>query len=122
MWTYGAPVPECFSWWLTRKIGGGAIATLGSTGLGYGYVGNHSDIDGDGIDEPDALEGLGGYIEIMFFNIYSKGIEYLGEVWGTTIRNYLDVFPPMNDMIQMKCIQEWPLFGDPSLRIGGYVS
>jgi hypothetical protein len=121
MWTYGSPVPECFSWWLTRKIGGGAIAALGSTGLGYGYVGNHSDIDGDGNDEPDALEGLGGYIEIMFFNIYSKGREYLGEVWGTTISNYLDVFPPMNDMIQMKCIQGWPLLGDPSLRIGGYL-
>ncbi len=120
MWTYGMPVPECFSWWLTRKIGGGAIAAMGSTGLGYGYVGNHSDIDGDGIDEPDALEGLGGYIEIMFFKVYNEGVDILGEVWGVTLIRYLNVFPPMNDMIQMKCIQEWPLLGDPSLMIGGY--
>jgi len=120
MWTYGMPVPECFSWWLTRKIGGGAIAALGSTGLGYGYVGNHSDIDGDGIDEPDAIEGLGGYMEVMFFKVFSEGKDILGEAWGTTLSYYLNVFSPMNDMIQMKCIQEWPLIGDPSLKIGGY--
>ncbi len=121
MWTYGMPVSECFSWWLTRKIGGGSIAAMGSTGLGYGYVGNHSDIDGDGIDEPDALEGLGGYTEVMFFKVYGEGVDILGEVWGTTITNYLDVFPPMSDKIQMKSIQEWPLIGDPSLMIGGYI-
>ncbi|MFW6121338.1 MAG: C25 family cysteine peptidase [Petrotogales bacterium] len=120
MWTYGLPVPECFSWWLTRKIGGGSIATMGSTGLGYGYVGNHSDIDGDGLDEPDTLEGLGGYTEVMFFKVYNEGVNILGEVWGTTIANYLDVFPPMEDKIQMKSIQEWVLLGDPSLKIGGY--
>jgi len=121
MWTYGMPVSECFSWWLTRKIGGGSIAAMGSTGLGYGYVGNHSDIDGDGIDEPDALEGLGGYTEVMFFKVYGEGVNILGEVWGTTITNYLNVFPPMSDKIQMKSIQEWPLIGDPSLMIGGYI-
>jgi len=120
MWTYGMPVPECFSWWLTRKIGGGSIATMGSTGLGYGYVGNYSDIDGDGIDEPDALEGLGGFTEIMFFKVYGEGVHILGEIWGTTITNYLNIFPPMDDKIQMKSIQEWPLLGDPSLMIGGY--
>lgn len=120
MWTYGVPVPECFSWWLVRKIGGGSIASIGSTGLGYGYVGNNSDIDGDGVDEPDNIEGLGGYISTTFFKNYSEGLHILGEVWGATVNNYLDVFPPMNDKIQIKCIQEWVLLGDPSLRIGGY--
>lgn len=120
MWTYGVPVPECFSWWLTRKIGGGSIATIGSTGLGYGYVGNNSDIDGNGIDEPDTIEGLGGYLEVSFFNKYNDGVNVLGETWGSTISNYLNVFPPMNDKIQTKCIQEWILLGDPSLMIGGY--
>ncbi len=120
MWTYGVPVPECFSWWLARKIGGGSIASIGSTGLGYGYVGNHSDVDGDGVDEPDNIEGLGGYIGTTFFKKYSEGIHILGEVWGGTIFNYLDAFPPMDDKIQIKCIQEWVLLGDPSLMIGGY--
>ncbi|MBU0496622.1 MAG: hypothetical protein KKC68_03915 [Candidatus Thermoplasmatota archaeon] len=120
MWTHGIPVPECWSWWMTRKIGGGSIACFGSTGLGYGYVGNNSDIDGDGIDEPDTVEGLGGYTEVMFFKVYNSGVDILGDVWGTTITNYLDVFPPMGDKIQMKSIQEWPLIGDPTLKIGGY--
>jgi len=120
MWTYGVPVPECFSWWLTRKIGGGSIASIGSTGLGYGYLGNNSDIDGNGVDEPDNIEGLGGYIETTFFKKYSEGINILGEVWGATIINYLDAFPPTEDKIQIKCIQEWALLGDPSLKIGGY--
>jgi hypothetical protein len=120
MWTYGMPVPECFSWWLVRKIGGGSIATLGSTGLGYGYVGNHNDLDGDGVDEPDAVEGLGGYITTTFFKSYSEGANILGQTWGNTINNYLNIFQPMDDKIQMKCIQEWILLGDPSLKIGGY--
>ncbi|MCK5458943.1 MAG: peptidase C25, partial [Thermoplasmatales archaeon] len=113
-------VPECWSWWLVRKIGGGSIASFGSTGLGYGYVGNHSDIDGDGIDEPDCLEGLGGYVEITFFRNYDEGIEVLGDLWSATMTDYLDVFPSMGDKIQMKQIQEWPILGDPSLMIGGY--
>jgi hypothetical protein len=120
MWTYGQPVPECWSWRLVRKINGGAIACMGSTGLGYGYVGEHGDIDGDGNNEPDTLEGLGGYTEVTFFKVYNQGVDILGDVWGTTISNYLDVFPPMVDQIQMKSVQEWPILGDPSLKIGGY--
>jgi len=120
MWTYGMPVPECFSWWLVRKIGGGSIATLGSTGLGYGYVGDNSDLDSDGVNEPDAIEGLGGYLSTNFFKEYKEGANILGETWGATISNYLDTFQPMDDKIQMKCIQEWILLGDPSLMIGGY--
>jgi len=122
MWTYGLPVPESFGWWLVRKIGGGSIATIGSTGLGYGYVGNHCDIDSDGIDEPDSVEGLGGFIETTFFKEYNKGACILGETWGNTINNYLSNFLAMDDKIQMKCIQEWILLGDPSLKIGGYNS
>ncbi|OYT58214.1 hypothetical protein B6U70_01020, partial [Euryarchaeota archaeon ex4484_162] len=29
-WTYG-PTPECWSWWLTRDLRGGSIATIGNT-------------------------------------------------------------------------------------------
>jgi hypothetical protein len=120
MWTYGVPVPECWSWRLVRHVRGGAIACMGSSGLGYGYVGESGDIDGDGINEPDTLEGLGGYTEVMFFKVYNQSVDILGEIWGTTISNYLDVFPPMTDQIQMKSVQEWPILGDPSLKIGGY--
>ncbi len=120
MWTHGMPIPWCFSYWLVRRSNGGAIASFGSTGLGYGYTGNYSDVDGDGIDLPDTLEGLGGWTELEFFRVYSSGVDVLGEVWGQTITNYLGIFPSMDDKIQMKSIQEWMMFGDPSLKIGGY--
>ncbi|RLF27018.1 MAG: hypothetical protein DRN05_06235, partial [Thermoplasmata archaeon] len=120
MWTYGQPTPECWSWWLTRKIGGGSIATFGSTGLGYGYVGGPQDLNGDGIAEPACLEGLGGYMEILFFKTYSEGTHILGDVWGQTVSDYLDVFPGMDNKIDCKQVQEWAFFGDPTLLIGGY--
>ena len=66
-WCYGMPTPECWSWWLARKINGGALATIGNTGLGYGAVGEHGDLDGDGNNEPDCMEALGGY---FFVSIY----------------------------------------------------
>jgi len=120
MWTHGQPFPECFGWWLTRKNDGGSIASLGNTGLGYGNVGNHSDIDGDGVDLPDTLEGLGGYQIVQFFKTYDEGVDILGEVWGGAQKKYLDTFPGMDDQTDCKTVEQWPLLGDPSLKIGGY--
>jgi len=120
MWTHGFAFPECFSWWLTRKIGGGSIATLGNTGLGYGAVGNHDDVDGDGIDLPDTLEAVGGYQILNFYKTYAEGIDILGEVWGGAQSKYLDAFPGMGDQTDCKTVEQWPLLGDPSLKIGGY--
>jgi len=115
-WVYGNPVPESFSWWLTRKIGGGSIATMGNTGLGYGSIG---DFNSDGI--PDCTQYLGGYQEIKFFESLSESsTKILGEIWGGTISKYLDTFPGMDDQVDCKTVQEWPLIGDPSLKIGGY--
>jgi hypothetical protein len=120
MWTYGLAFAECFSWWLTRKIRGGTIATLGNTGLGYGAVGDYSDIDGDGINLPDTLEALGGYQIIQFFKTYDEGVDILGEVWGGAQTKYLDTFPGNEDQTDCKTVEQWPLLGDPSLKIGGY--
>jgi len=120
MWTHGQPYPECFGWWIVRKIDGGAIASMGNTGLGYGAVGNHSDIDGDGIDLPDTCETLGGYQEIMFFKTYNEGKRVLGEVWAGAEVKYLQTFPGMEDQTDCKTVTQWPLIGDPSLMIGGY--
>jgi hypothetical protein len=120
MWTWGMPVPECWSWWLTRKIGGGSIATFGNTGLGIGWVGGEEDLNGDGVAEPVCLEGLGGYMEILFFKTYSEGVDILGEVWGGTLTGYLNAFPGMKNQVDCKTIQQWPIIGDPSLKIGGY--
>jgi len=117
-WTYGLPVPECWSWWLTRKIGGGAIATLGCSGLGYGKE-----------DKQDPSQGgAGDWLEVLFFQQYGEHhVDVLGETWGNAVSTYLDEFPidwsqqAFNDTaLDAKTVQEWVLLGDPSLKIGGY--
>jgi hypothetical protein len=119
-WVY-YPTPECWSWWLTRKAGGGSIATIGNTGLGYGTVGNFGDLDGDGVDDPDCVERLGGYIERQFWKAYGEdGVSVLGETWGQAVTEYLKTFPGMDYQADCKTVQEWLLIGDPSLQIGGY--
>jgi len=117
-WTHGNPVLECWSWRLTRKVGGGAIATLGCTGLGYGKEDKHN---------PE-LGGAGDYLDVLFFRECGEhDVEILGEAWGEAITSYLDEFPidwnqqAFNDTaLDAKTVQEWVLLGDPSLKIGGY--
>ena len=45
--TYGWPVPVCFSWGLVIKPRGGAIASTGCTGYGMGYEGNPVTLSGE---------------------------------------------------------------------------
>ena len=117
----GFPTAECFDWSLTRVKDGGTIATVGNTGIGYGTTGNNGDLDGDGIDDPDCVEVLGGYLETLFFRKYGmENIDVLGEIWGCAVTDYLHVYPGMDDQTDCKTVQQWILFGDPSLKIGGY--
>jgi hypothetical protein len=124
MHCHGVPVPECLSWWLTRKHNGGSIATIGPTAASYGVYGNaYDDPDGDGIDDPDCVEAYGGYITTQFFKTYNDSVDILGEVWGGAITNFIDAWwPDRFDQIDYKTVQAWILFGDPSLKIGGYSS
>lgn len=117
-WVYGLPINECWSWHLTRKIGGGSIATIGCTGLGYGKE--------DKFDP--SQDGGGDYLNVLFFKEYSQNHDlHLGEVWQQSIITYLDEYPidwnqhAFNDTaLDAKTVQEWALLGDPSLQIGGY--
>lgn len=116
-----SPVPECFSWLFDRNTHGGAIATFGNTGLGYGAVGENGDLDHDGVNDPDCVEALGGYLESQFFK--SVGVNHtpiLGAAWGAAITQYIKVYPGMLNKFDCKTVQEWELLGDPSLMIGGY--
>jgi hypothetical protein len=118
-WSFGLPSSECWSWRLTRKIGGGAIAVIGNTGIGYGpeYRQNPSVWAGE------------DWLEVHFFEEYGiNGTTILGELWGKTIAAYLDHFPinwnekAFNDTaMDAKTVQQWVLIGDPSLKIGGYL-
>ncbi len=108
--------PESFGWWIVRKPNGGAIASVGCTGLGYGYIGDYNN---DSI--PDTLQGLGGWIDTEFFRVYGQeGKRILGEIHSTTLANYVATFPVMKDPIDCKTVEEWVLLGDPTLRVGGY--
>ena len=100
--------PECFGWWLARKINGGGIATIANTGYGYGIPGE------------DCLKGKGRYMEIHFFKSIANGKDMLGEAHTSNLIYYLNAFPPMTNRIDTKIVEEWVLLGDPSLKIGGY--
>ncbi|DAC72615.1 MAG TPA: peptidase C25 [Thermoplasmata archaeon] len=111
MWCYGTLVPEAFSWRLVRNPHGGAIATMGNTGLGYGMPG--IDLTTGGGD---------GWITIEFFKQYgAEGRDVLGQAYQQTLTSYVNTF----DMTDLgaghpKSVQQWVLLGDPSLKIGGY--
>ena len=113
---YGTWAPRCWAWWFTCKIGGGAVASIGSTGLG-----THGRDDTDNNDIADYLEVLDGWLELYFFQLYGKeNIDILGKNHGETITEYLHRFLGSNEKMDVKMIQQWVLFGDPSLKIGGY--
>jgi len=100
--------PESWGWWLARKFGGGAIATIANTGYGYGQPGE------------DCLEKRGRYMELKFFQAFGEGIDMLGMTHAQDQAYYMNRFPPMDDRIDCKIVQQWALLGDPSLKIGGY--
>jgi hypothetical protein len=103
-------VPRDLSSWLVLEKGGGAIASMGNSGLGYGYV------------SEGATEGLGGWIEPRFFDAYAnQSIGILGEVHDQAITDYINIIDSVNsDQIDRKTIEQWILLGDPSLKLGGY--
>ncbi len=102
--------PECWSWWLVRRSGGGSIATIGCTGLGYGDFGY------------DTLEHRGGWIDGRFFDCYgNQSIDVLGDVHSQAITDYITIIGGENSrQLDRKTIEGWALLGDPSLKIGGY--
>jgi len=102
-------VPRDFCSWLLLKKNGGAIGSVGMTGLGYGYV------------DANAGEGLGGWIEPRMFQAYAEqGIHVLGEAHDQAITDYINIIGFVNDdQIDRKTIEAFVLLGDPSLMLGG---
>ncbi len=108
--------PRCWSWYLTVKKNGGAIATISNTGIGA-----HGNNDMDNNSIPDYLEILDGWLELRFFELFGKEDKtILGENHVYTLTEYLNKFLGDNHDTDVKMVQQWQLFGDPSLKIGGY--
>jgi hypothetical protein len=135
MW--GEVTSKSWGWQIMTAPNGGSIATIGNTGLGYGTIGDGPvppdeipDSTPDGI--PDCTQYLDGWLEPQFFHVYhDENISILGQTHGTALTNYLNTFPIDWSMqwsehrlhatlADCKSVQEWVLFGDPSLQIGGY--
>ena len=102
-------VPECWSWWLTSNPDGGAIATMGNTGLGMGIGGE------------DYVTGLDGWLLPRFFYHYGQEAEeFVGMAQSSAITDYVNEFDINSVSADRQMIQQWALLGDPSLMIGGY--
>ncbi len=113
---YFTAITKCWSWKLTIKMGGGAIATIANTGLG-----THGDGDMDNNSIADYIEILDGWLELRFLELYGKeNKDILGENHADTLTGYLLKFHGDDAMMDVKMVQQWELFGDPSLKIGGY--
>ena len=103
-------VPRDLCSWFVLEKDGGAIASIGNSGLGYGYV------------NEDADAGLGGWIEPRFFENYvNQSIDdNVGKIHDSAIVDYINIIGNVNtDQIDRKTIEEWTLLGDPSLKVGG---
>jgi hypothetical protein len=103
-WTSGLITPICFCWALVVSPLGGAIASTGCTGLGLGGT-------------PPHLINSGG-LDCNLFYFIGSGTENLGDAHGGAIRKYILENTVNTD--EEFCIVEFHLFGDPSLKIGGY--
>ena len=127
----GNYVSECLAWRFVRLPWGGAITAIGCTGLGLGKEDRDDCWKKNGtIPTEGCLDYLGPQ---FFFNYIEAGGSIsgcdvlLGELMGNTVSDYLDNFSinwnqgATNDSADdAKSVQQWVLFGDPSLKIGGY--
>jgi Peptidase family C25 len=100
------PSPVCFSWGLVVKPRGGAIASTGCTGYGLDT----------GVDDP---VGRSAGLEMNFFwQIGNNSVTNLAAAHSQAIIKYLNEHEIRQ--IDAFCITNWALFGDPSLKLGGY--
>ncbi|MFO7678391.1 MAG: C25 family cysteine peptidase [Thermoplasmatota archaeon] len=103
----------CWAWKLTSKRGGGAIATIANTALG-----THAKDDADNNGINDYLEVYDGWLELRFFELYQEeNIRGVGELHQQAIAQYLNRFLGNHDEMDIKMVQQWQLFGDPSLTL-----
>lgn len=94
---------DCYGWSLLANPDGGAVGSLGCTGLGYVYPGRF------------ITRGLVGEMEIESFRSFAdRAADTLGGLWTSTVTAYIR---PGMDAADYKTVEEWQLFGDPSLRI-----
>ena len=96
---------DCFGWNFVTNPNGGCIGFLGGTDIDVSYGG--VDIITKGIEK----------LCINMSTNYKMGDKTLGELWGNGISTYMT---QNMDEIDFITVEEFQLFGDPSLQIAGY--
>lgn len=112
-------VPECWGWKMTRLRDGGSIVTYGATALGHTK------------EDKSSFTGGINELEVEMFRQYGvEDVVYAGDILKNAVYWYLDTYPvnwDSNDEMTLKdtwvdvqVVESYILFGDPSLKIGGY--
>ena len=111
--------PKSWGWKMTSKANGGSIATFGATALGH--------------TKEDKSSFTGGINELeveMFRQHGLLDVEHVGDMLSNAVTWYLDTYPLNWDSsdetvlrdtwVDVQVVQSYILFGDPTLKIGGY--
>jgi hypothetical protein len=104
------------AWEFMINENGGAISCIANTNPSYL------------IPSTLCTETVNGHLTISFFKTYSQGTDVLGDLWGSTIVKYMKdktawEITPVNwryHNVSIMALEVWTLFGDPTLKIGGY--
>jgi hypothetical protein len=109
-------MPSPLAWEFIQREQGGAIACLANTNPSYL------------IPSTLCTETVNGHLTMTFYETYMQGKDILGDIWQETIVNYLNdeeawELTPINWKsynVSVMTLEVWTLFGDPTLKIGGY--
>ncbi|KYK31196.1 MAG: hypothetical protein AYK22_08135 [Thermoplasmatales archaeon SG8-52-3] len=102
-WTGGMPGSSCLNWKMLLIPWGGAIASVGGTGLTTSYSGT-----------PNTLNSL--LATNTFYMIGQEGVDTFGEAFTGSQIKFIDENPVTN-VLQAHAYTIWNAFGDPSLNI-----
>jgi hypothetical protein len=109
------------AWEFVKNENGGAIASFAAT---TGSIVLFSTM---------CTETYTGHLSLNVFQLYSEGMDVIGDIWSATITDYLndeeawslgEAFSELNwhnKLANNYVLEEWALFGDPTLKIGGYL-
>jgi hypothetical protein len=96
----------CLSWAMIKKPYSGSVACIGSTRVGFGGFAG------------DPFMAGSSCLHRYFFEAYEPGI-HLGDMFIQAQQSFINNI--MNIVIyDPLTVQEFTLFGDPSLKVGGY--
>lgn len=98
------------AWEAVKLKSKGAIASFASTDLAFGYPGTYCE------------KCFNNLIDLGIAQAIANGTEKVGDLLKSSINNYLNVVDFDNPLYTMNAytIQIQELFGDPTLKIGGY--